>query len=442
MFSTLIYQHCSYPVLNIFSFFTDMYTIEFQKRGLPHAHILIFLQPASKYPAPADIDKIISAEIPDPKQHPELYSLVKKHMIHGPCGLARIGSPCMRNNKCSKYFPKQFTETTVVDQNGYPVYKRSANTQTIEKNGISLDNRHVVPYNVKLLLKYQAHINMEWCNQSTSIKYLFKYIHKGYDRICAKIVPTNKHSTIEKQPVDEIKQYLDCRYISPSEACWRIFSFKTHGRKPAVERMFFHMVGEKAIYFTDHSRMENVLEKASVTESMFTAWLIANQQYQAARELTYGQFVTKFVYNKKDRVWTPRKRGFTIGRLIWVPPTTGELFYLRLMLTVVKGPTSYEDIRKIGLIQYHSFRDACFAMGFLDDDKEFIGAIRDAYQWGSGFFLRRLFVILLLSGAMNRPNHVWRSTIQWLSDGILHGQRVLANNQGILLNFMIISQLV
>jgi hypothetical protein len=185
------------------------------------------------------------------------------------------------------------------------------------------------------------------------------------------------------------------------------------------------------IYFTDHSRMENVLENASVTESMFTAWLQANQDYQAAKELTYGQFVTKFVYNKKNRIWTPRKRGFTIGRLIWVPPTTGELFYLRLMLTVVKGPRTYEEIRKVGDVQYQSFRDACFAMGFLNDDKEYIGAIREAFQWGSGYFLRRLFVIMLLSGAMNRPQHVWQNTIQWLSDGILRDQRNLANNQGL-----------
>ena len=42
-----------------------IYTIEWQKRGLPHAHILIFLQPANKYPNPEDIDKIISAKIPN-----------------------------------------------------------------------------------------------------------------------------------------------------------------------------------------------------------------------------------------------------------------------------------------------------------------------------------------------------------------------------------------
>ncbi|XP_058775634.1 uncharacterized protein LOC131649912 [Vicia villosa] len=65
-----------------------MYTIEFQKRGLPHAHILLFLHPSNKYPRPEDIDRIISAEVPDPLQHPRLYNLVKSHMVHGPCGLA------------------------------------------------------------------------------------------------------------------------------------------------------------------------------------------------------------------------------------------------------------------------------------------------------------------------------------------------------------------
>jgi hypothetical protein len=190
------------------------------------------------------------------------------------------------------------------------------------------------------------------------------------------------------------------------------------------------MVGENAIYYTDHDRMENILEKPSVTESMFTSWLQANQDYPSARRLTYGEFVTRFTYNKKKKVWTPRKRGFKIGRLVWVPPTTGELFYLRLMLTVVKGPTTYEEIRKVGDTQYLTFRDACFAMGFLGDDKEYIGAIREAHGWGPGVYLRKLFVILLLCGTMNRPYHVFRKSIQWLSDGILYNQRVIANNKG------------
>ena len=102
------------------------------------------------------------------------------------------------------------------------------------------------------------------------------------------------------------------------------------------------------------------------------------------------------------------------------------------MLIVVKGPKTYEEIRKVGEVQYLTFRDACFAFGFLDDDREFIGAIREANQWGSGYFLRRLFIVLFLAGSMNRPLHVWNSTVQWLLDDILHQQRILAKNPGIM----------
>lgn len=168
-----------------------MYTIEFQKRGFPHAHILIFFHPKSKYPTPSDINNIICVEIPDPIIHSALYNLVKAHMMHGPCGLSRMTSPCMKNRKCSKYFPKKFNEVKTIDEEGYPLYRRRSNTHTICKNGISLDNLHVVPYNIRLLFKYHAHINMEWCNQSISIKYLFKYIHKGYDKITTTIVTSN-----------------------------------------------------------------------------------------------------------------------------------------------------------------------------------------------------------------------------------------------------------
>ncbi|XP_058764577.1 uncharacterized protein LOC131638035 [Vicia villosa] len=159
---------------------------------------------------------------------------------------------------------------------------------------------------------------MELCNQSTSIKYLFKYINKGSDKISAVIVPSHSTNRRGDKNIDEIKQYLDCRYVSPSEACWRIFSYSLHGRKPAVEILFFHLEGEHSVYYRDYEQIGDVLIKPSVTESMFTAWFEANNQYEEARLLTYGQFVSKFVYVKKSRTWKPRQRGYTIGRLMWV----------------------------------------------------------------------------------------------------------------------------
>ncbi|RZB91694.1 hypothetical protein D0Y65_023895, partial [Glycine soja] len=165
-----------------------VYTIEWQKRGLPHAYILIFLHPSNKYPNVEDIDNIISAEIPNKDTHPEFYQIASNHMMHGPCGLANRRAPCMANGKCIRFFPKKFQPATIVDQDDFPVYRRRDNRRTVQKQGVQLDNRFVVPYSPHLLLKYRTHINVEWCNQSTSIKYMFKYINKGSDRITTAIV--------------------------------------------------------------------------------------------------------------------------------------------------------------------------------------------------------------------------------------------------------------
>lgn len=152
-----------------------MHTIEFQKRGLPHVHILVFLKPECKMSLAGDIDKVVCAEIPDKEEQPRLYDAVKNFMIHGPCGQANPRSPCMKNRRCSNFFPKKFVASTRLDEDGYPIYRRRDTGKTIMKNGVDLDNHFVVSYNPHLLLKYQAHINIEFCNQSRSIKYLFKH---------------------------------------------------------------------------------------------------------------------------------------------------------------------------------------------------------------------------------------------------------------------------
>ena len=88
---------------------------------------------------------------------------------------------------------------------------------------------------------------------------------------------------------------------------------------------------------------------------MFT-WLQANSIFNEGKHLTYVQFITKFTYVAKDRCWKPRKGGYTIERLNWVPPSTGELYYLRMMFAMVKGPTGYEQICTMNGQLYPSFR--------------------------------------------------------------------------------------
>jgi hypothetical protein len=77
-----------------------VYTIEFQKRGLPHVHMILWLAEHNKLKTPEEVDKFISAEIPQPTEDPTGYNAVSKFMIHGPCssGLSQTG--CMKNGSC------------------------------------------------------------------------------------------------------------------------------------------------------------------------------------------------------------------------------------------------------------------------------------------------------------------------------------------------------
>ena len=84
--------------------------------------------------------------------------------------------------KCSKFYPKDFEENTTFSENGFTIYRRRNNRIFIRREQHNLDNKWVVPHNLKLLKRYQAHINVEYVNKSTIFKYLCKYVNKGPDR--------------------------------------------------------------------------------------------------------------------------------------------------------------------------------------------------------------------------------------------------------------------
>ncbi|KAK0401769.1 hypothetical protein QR680_015960 [Steinernema hermaphroditum] len=91
------------------------------KRGLPHVHMLLILEEPYKLRTAEDVDSLVWAELPDPVQYPRLHEIVKKMMMHGPCGPG-TRSPCMDKFKtrCAKRFPKEYSEETVLEENQIP----------------------------------------------------------------------------------------------------------------------------------------------------------------------------------------------------------------------------------------------------------------------------------------------------------------------------------
>ncbi len=139
-----------------------------------------------------------------------------------------------------------------MDVNEYPIYRRRDIGHTLLVHGVELDNRWVVPHNVYLSTKYDAHINVEVCNNICAVKYMFKYIYKGHDRATVEI-SRQSDNAIEGNVVEanEIKKYLDYRYVSTSEATCHISKFDMHERFLAIEHLQYHLPNQQMVLFDD-----------------------------------------------------------------------------------------------------------------------------------------------------------------------------------------------
>ncbi|CAN1326876.1 ATP-dependent DNA helicase PIF1 [Linum perenne] len=364
-----------------------MHTVEFQKRGLPHAHIILWLISANKPTTPAKVDEIISAEIPDPTIDPVGYDAVTKFMLHGPCGMAHQTSPCMKAGQCSKFYPKSYALETTFDDNGYVTYRRRQTGITAIKSGVILDNLSVVPYHRDLLVKYQAHMNVEICHKGQLIKYLFKYILKGPDRSAV---------FAEQIPRDEIANYLDCRSISSYEAVWRLFQYKIHERTPSVFRLSVHLPGHHTVTWREGQAVNGILNRPNIGKTMLTEWFTLNRTCRSAHQYTYSEVTHAFTWDTQSLQWLPRKKGFAIGRVRSIPPRAGDVFYLRMLLTKIRGPTSYEHLRTVNGVVYSNNQTACQALGLLSGDDEWNSVMAEVTQWAMPPLMRSTFVALLI----------------------------------------------
>jgi hypothetical protein len=172
-----------------------------------------------------------------------------------------------------------------------------------------------------LLKKFRAHINVEWCNKTNLIKYLFKYITKGLDRARAVIEtcvsdvtganlqfevgssslgaqPLDSHR--QPEDVDEVREYIDCCYLSSHEATWRLFEFDIHYRTPAVERLAVHLPFMNNVMYPTNQPLSAIVHDQCYMQTTLTEWFSADRKFSRARELTYIEFPTKWLRSTRN----------------------------------------------------------------------------------------------------------------------------------------------
>ena len=149
----------------------------------------------------------------------------------------------MQNRCCSKYYPKELCDETIVHNDDYPKYCRRNTGVQHEIHGFAMNNRWVIPYSPFLLLKMKCHINVELTFNMHSIKYIHKDLYKDHD--C---------TTMELgQNRDEIKQYLDAHYVSAHEACWRFLERELHTQKPPAIPLPVHEKDAHSVVFDSNT---------------------------------------------------------------------------------------------------------------------------------------------------------------------------------------------
>ncbi|XP_059221537.1 uncharacterized protein LOC131996104 [Stomoxys calcitrans] len=398
-----------------------MYTIEWQKRGLPHVHLLVWLVNKIR---PNQIDSVISAELPVKEDDPVLFEIVKKHMVHGPCGTLNRNSACMRDSKCSKKFPKPFQIQTSTSDDGYPKYRRRSpdqGGQSATVGNYDIDNRWIVPHNPLLLKIFDAHINVELCSSIKSIQYVTKYINKGSDQ-----------ATFSIQSPNEVETYQSGRYICSSEAVWRMLSFEVHDRAPTIVHLAVHLENGQRVYFTENNIQEVVYNPRDTT---LTAFFKLCAQDDFAKTLTYDRVPTYYTWNQSSKTFQRRKQGTAVdgfpgikktdalGRVYAIHPNNSECFHLRMLLHVVKGPTSFAHLRTVQGVIYNTYQMACKAMGLLEDDSHWENTLSEAAICSSATSLRYLFAIIVAFCQVTDSVSLWNKFRENMASDILIRQR-------------------
>ncbi|OBZ81125.1 hypothetical protein A0J61_10827, partial [Choanephora cucurbitarum] len=122
-----------------------------------------------------------------------------------------------------------------------------------------------------------------------------------------------------------------------------------------------------------------------------------NTTNEDGRGYLYQEFPTYFTWKKNERKWQARKKGFAVGKI----------FFLCLLLTVVRGHTSFQDLRTVNGVVFDTFREECQALHLIEDDQEWFKCFPKAVVFVSGSSLRSLLISALLFQELNQPAALW-----------------------------------
>ena len=138
-----------------------------------------------------------------------------------------------------------------------------------------------------------------------------------------------------------------------------------------------------------------------------------------ARQFTYLEINQHYIWNKKDKQWKQRSNNQTcpqVPRILACNPREGEHYYLRMLLNIVKGPRSYEEVRTYNGTIHTTFKAAAIARGLLEDDQEWDRCMEEASHNCMAPQIRGLFAIILVYSDPTNPTALFQKHYTHMAD--------------------------
>ena len=155
----------------------------------------------------------------------------------------------------------------------------------------TVDNRFVVLYCPELLRIFNCHIIIEVVSNLKSVKYLYKYVYKGYDAANIIVEESNNERLINHY---EVRSFIETRYVNPVEACYRILSKPLQCKSHSIICLAVHLPQQQSIII--HDIDDDVAVEAALNQSStLLAYFYLNKQDISARQYTYAEIPAHYV---------------------------------------------------------------------------------------------------------------------------------------------------
>ena len=239
---------------------------------------------------------------------------------------------------------------------------------------------------------------MEICTAVSVICYLCKYFNKRDIR--GEIHVTGDDPQTKRE--DEIKDWIDGRYVSASEAHWMIQKWKVHRIYPPVKTLAVTMESDEDLVDTETGE---IVKKPSNLHLYFSR--PADPEFD---NLKYAEYMTRYIINKPkfgetppflDKLGNhvkPRQVGLMVSRFAVLLPSSGELYYLQ-MIVKSNSLRNLKEAYMYNSIQFASLRECALAQELFSEETEYELAFEHAVPRFTPHKLRDFLVQVSIEGA-------------------------------------------